>query len=760
MAKKDFIKSAITSMTKEEFDELVRLFQSEYWKNELVNVDGTNDGGCDIKTYKNKREIKKCVQVTVQKNIDYKIKSDLIKVSKKISEYGYSNKFEFYCSNTISDDKIDEYKKYAIDEYDIELEIYEATRLSQLKCKGVTDYVYSLHKDVVLKPEDITIDKTTKFLYDLLANGKDTTDIKNSLVESVIISILFEKAPIDITVLKSELEHRMGKNLPDILHVVSNLKSDHRVEKDKIDPKRLVLSDAEKDNVIEIAANSSKTEKCFIKEFSDILKKYSIDYSEKHLEELKRLFRSNYSNDIDDNVASNGNDDKKIFESYRKYLEKIIQNTELTNSLIDEIRRLCDSNSFINRICASESFISLYKSNQLEQYLNQKHKFVYLDTPAFVYFLCTTYGIDKHDWDNPMYRSIKSLCRLQRAYPAKISLCIMEDYLSEVAGEIKKGLQIAQFSQYPFFKDLGETRNSLYNYYLYLDQNELFEIDENIMSFEDFIDSLGFDNVDINDEEFINDTIIKLNNLAEDFSITVIKRPSHEKYLEIKTIYEKLLRKSKSKTAIRNDVNQVIYLGFIKDVSDNHIATWDNSIYLLRNKLLDKEVSFHYFYISNPAKLSNRIALENFNIDESALTNVIFAYADKQYDISNRVKSLIELVSPYIIKTGNENKLLRNLSKIRKEQLEIRNTETGKTYDDTSLPVEDAFQRLIPTDELIQKDSMIVSKFSIFLSSEENADYISKLVQDIIKSENLLDYNLSDFFKKVGNTKVITDKEK
>ena len=759
MAKKDFIKSAITSMTKEEFDELVRLFQSEYWKNELVNVDGTNDGGCDIKTYKNKREIKKCVQVTVQKNIDYKIKSDLIKVSKKISEYGYSNKFEFYCSNTISDDKIDEYKKYAIDEYDIELEIYEATRLSQLKCKGVTDYVYSLHKDVVLKPEDITIDKTTKFLYDLLANGKDTTDIKNSLVESVIISILFEKAPIDITILKTELEHRLGKNLPDILHVVSNLKSDHRVEKDKKDPKQLVLSDAEKDNVIDIAANSSKTEKCFIKEFSDILKKYSIVYSDKHFEELKRLFRSNYSNDIDDNVASNGNDDKKIFESYRKYLEKIIKNKEQIDSLINEIKALCDSNSYINRICASESFISLYKSNQLEQYLNQKHKFIYFDTPAFVYFLCTTYGIEKYDWDNPMYRSIKSLYRLQHAYPTKISLCIMEDYLSEVAGEIKKGLQIAQFSQYPFFKDLGETRNSLYNYYLYLDQNELFEIDENIESFEDFIDSLGFDNIDVNDERFINDTIIKLYELAEDFGITIIKRPSHEKYLEIKTIYEKLLRKSKSKTAIRNDVNQVIYLGFIKDVSDNHIATWDNSIYLLRNKLLDKEVSFHYFFISNPAKLSNRIALENFNIDESALTNDIFAYADKQYDISNRVKSLIELVSPYIIKTGNENKLLRNLSKIRKEQLEIRSTETGKMYDDTSLPVEDAFQRLIPTDELIQKDSMIVSKFSVFLSSEENADYISRLVEDIIKSENLLDYNLSDFFKKVGDTKVVTNKE-
>ena len=749
MAKRDFLQSVITSLNKEEFDELVRIFQNEYWKNEMVNVDGTNDGGCDIKIFKNKREIKKCVQVTIQKNIDYKIKSDLHKVSEKISEYGYSNKFEFYWSQTMSDEKIDEYKKYAIDEFDIELEIYEAKRLSQLKCKGVTEYLYSLHKGVVLKPEDITIDKTTKFLYDLLANGKDTTDIKNSLVESVIISILFEKAPIDIPTLKSELEHRLGKNLPDILHVVNVLKSDHRVEKSSNDSNLLILSDEEKENVQDVASNSIKTEQTFIIELTDILKKYSIEYNKKHLEELKRLYRNNYANDIDDNIASNGNDNKKIFESYSKYIAKIIPNKDQIDLLINEIRILCDSNSYINRICASESFISLYKSNQLEQYINQRHKYIYLDTPAFVYFLCTLYGIDKQDWDNPLYRSMKSLARLQHAHPDKISFCIMEDYLSEVAGEIQKGMQISQFSKYPFFKDLGETSNSLYNYYQYLNQNELFEIDDNIDTFDDFIYSLGFDNLEINDADFISDTILKLNELANDFGIAVIKRPSYDKYSDIKTIYEKLLRKPKSKTAIRNDVNQVLYLGFIEDLSNCYVATWDTSIYLLRNTLLNKDSSFRYFYISNPAKLSNRIALENFNIDESALTNDIFAYADKQYDISNKVKSLLELISPYIIKSGNENKLLRNLSRIRKSQLEMRNVDSNKSNDDKNLPVEDAFQKLIPSDELLKQDDGILTKFSLFMSSEDNADYIVNIIQDIIRSVNQEEYNLSDFFKKV-----------
>ena len=110
----------LDSMSKEEFDELVRIFQLSYLhNNEVVIVDGTNDGGCDLKVYQNKREIKKCVQVTIQKQIEVKLKRDLEKVSNKVSQYGYSNKFEFYCSISISEEKVEELKKFAIDKYDI-----------------------------------------------------------------------------------------------------------------------------------------------------------------------------------------------------------------------------------------------------------------------------------------------------------------------------------------------------------------------------------------------------------------------------------------------------------------------------------------------------------------------------------------------------------------------------------------------------------------------------------------------------------------
>ena len=478
--KRHFLQGAIEGLSKEEFDELVKIFQRSYWQNtEIVNVDGTNDGGTDIKVFKNKKEQKRCIQITIQKQgLGLKLKNDLKKVSKKISNYGYSKMFEYYCSTSMSEENIEEYKKYAIDEYNIQLEIYDSKRLAQLNCKDVANYLYSLHDGIVLKPEQMNIDHATKTLYDLLANGKDTTDIKNSFVDSVIISILYEKAPIDISELEIELEKRLGKNIPDILHSVNRLKTDRRIINNPDNKKLIQLSELEFSNVKEILANSIKVEKNFCNSFAEILAKYNINYNVDILNELKKLYKYNYSNDIDDSTKSDGSPYVNIFESFKKYLLNLIGNKDNITLLINDIKLLCSTNNYLNKISASESFLSLYKSNKLEIYLNQKHKAIYLDTPAFVYLLCDFYGIGKNDWDNPFYRSMKSLIRIKEAYSDKISMYITTGYLGEVAGEIKKALQFARFESYPFFKDMGGTSNTLFNYYAYLKQEKLFFEDD------------------------------------------------------------------------------------------------------------------------------------------------------------------------------------------------------------------------------------------------------------------------------------------
>lgn len=756
-AVRSFILEAIKGLRPDEFSELVRTFQTSYLhNNEAINVDGANDGGCDIKIFQSKREIKKCVQVTTQKQIELKLKKDLEKVSKMISQYGYSNKFEFYCSIPISEDKIEKYKKLAIDEHDIELDIYEAKRLSELDCKEVADYIYSLHTGMVLKPEQMNIDKATRTLYDLLANGKDSSDIKNSLVDSVIISILYEKAPIDSLGLKKELENRLGKNIPDILHSVNSLKTDQRIIKFPDDHNLIQLSDLEYGNVKEILAHSRKAEKDFCDSFAEILAKFQIDYNEEVLNKLKLLYKNNYSNDIDNNTQSDESSDLAIFESFKKYLLNIIDDKENIDKLIQEISSLCSSNNYLNKISASESFLSLYKSNQLEQYLSQKHKDIYLDTPTFVYLLCSYYGVDNNDWDNPFYRSMKSLIKLKDNYPDKISFYITQNYLGEVAGEIKKALVFSQFESYPCFKDMGGTRNTLFNYYEYLKHSELFDKDDNIENFKDFIYSLGLDNTNPNDARFFKDANQFLSQVAEDYDISMISWSQNDKYAEFKVAYEKMLlanSKNKSEMAICNDVNQVIVsLEHDRD-TDCYLITWDTTIHLLRDKVLseDEHLKYSYFFICNPAKLSNRIALENFNIDGSALTNDIFAYADKRYDISNRVKSLLELIAPFLKGDGSK-KIFRKLGRIRKEQIELRGSEVGNEKEEKSLPIEEIFMLLIPNKDKEKEDKNIMEKFSVFMSSEENSDYIINIINQISK---LKDYKMYDFTEYFGKIKSI-----
>lgn len=751
-----FLLEAIKGLTKEEFDELVYIFQKSYLHNsEAILVDGTNDGGCDIKIFQNNREVKKCIQITIQKQIENKLKNDLQKVSNMISKYQYSDKFDFFCSIPVSNEKIEEYKKFAIDKFDIELDIYDSTRLSQLDCKDVVNYIYSLHKDVLLNPEQMNIDKATKTLYDLLANGKDSSDIKNSLVDSVIIAILYEKAPISISSLKNELELRLGKDIPDIFHLVNNLKSDQRVVKDQEDDKLLCLSKSEYENVQEVLSLSAKTEKDFCSELSMILSKYKIDDSTKILDELKRVYKYYYSNDIDYHKTNDETANAKIFEDFKRYILNIITNKDDIDLLISDIKKLCENNSYLNKISASESFLSLYKSNQLESYLNQKQKNIYLDTPTFVYLLCAYYGIDNNDWENPFYRSMKNLLKLKKAYPNKINLYIFKDYLGEVAGEIQKALQYARFEKYPFFKDLGDTSNSLYNYYNYLKQEEIFEIDENITSFEDFMYQLGLDNTNPNDNKFYNNVLEFLYDIADTYKIQIVEWIADEKYNDIKVMYEKILLhkdKNKSDTAIRNDVNQVITLMQTDTNADLYFATWDTSIYLLRDKVLDtiNYGTYHYFNIYNPAKLSNKIALENFNIDESALTNEIFAYADKKYDISNRVKSLIEIIAPFLKDSGSD-KLLRKLARLRKTQLQDSESMRENSNEDKNLPIEEVVMLLIPDKERIKQNANIIDKFSLFMSMEENADYIIDIVTRLSKSKDYKSYDLSEYFEKLNS---------
>ena len=146
-AQTDLFKTIIRSLSQERFSEAVALFERVYLGNTVVAVDGHDDGGCDFKRFKNGKELKECVQVTVNKtNLKKKLFEDLVKVKRLITQFGYSPSLDFYCSEVLADDKINEYREFAKSEHGIELQIYDANRLSGLDCPKLQEYLYELIK--------------------------------------------------------------------------------------------------------------------------------------------------------------------------------------------------------------------------------------------------------------------------------------------------------------------------------------------------------------------------------------------------------------------------------------------------------------------------------------------------------------------------------------------------------------------------------------------------------------------------------------
>lgn len=552
----NFLQTAIQSMSADNFDTLVKIFETDYLRNEVVNVNGANDGGNDIRIFQNRREVKKCVQLTTNKLFEKKLKDDLVKVDRLVSQHSYSDCFDFFCSARVSEGKMDELKKFALDTYAINLTIYDSNRLSQLECKPMQEFIYSLYSDIETRIKPAPMNKTNKLLYDILAGGKTTNEIKNSILQSVIISIIYEHTEIKVDVLKKDVEKRMGLSVPDIEHSIQLLKTNQRVVRGA-SMESVRLSPIETDYMRAITADSNRIETDFLNTLDEICDRYGIVDKTAMLNQLLKMYKSIYQHDIDEYDSPKKHIDNESNE-FMTYITSALLDKNNVVSLVEEVRHLCENNSYLNRITASTSFLNLYKSNELDYYISHKSKIVFLDTPAFIYYICASY-MEDIKWDNPYFKSIQSLMQIQHDCSDSINFYIMEDYLLEVAGELIKGLQCCWIEQTNIGQYLGETNNTFFNFYQYLKSSELFEVSDDINSFEDFVEDLGFETSEVDIHMFSH----QFCEMAENLDIMVVKRQYYSEFQEARNIYEKSLGlsgKYKSPSAIAHDVSQILYL--------------------------------------------------------------------------------------------------------------------------------------------------------------------------------------------------------
>lgn len=746
----DFIENAIKGLKPDTFSDLIKLFQKEYWNaSEVIATDGTNDGGNDLKIFIGKLPIKKNIQLTTQRLINEKVKEDLQKANENIQKYGFSNSFEYYWSQSISEDKLEEYRELARKDYGIDLQFFDAKALSQINCKCIKDYIYQLHGEFV-KRDFIKVDSSSKVLYDLLSIGNDTSDIKNNLINSLIVFYVFEKEKTNINEIFLNLKIKLNDSIDEafIKNQVNFLKTHKRLLTYQEDRSLIILSEQEKEQISDFIKQADILQHDFETDFLNILTKYQLDcFSAEIIDYLKNLYRTNYQLDIDETNNKLDFEDSvhRIYNDFHSYIVKKISNKEKTNELIIDIKKLCSNNNYINKISATTAFTSLYKSNSLEKYLNQNDKRIFIDTPLVVFLLCHKYRETQLtvEWDDIFYKTTINLIEIWEKSNDKIQLYTTFDYLKEVAGELQKALKTSHFLEFDFYEKLGTTKNTFINFYQFLKANDLFET-ENINDFVDFIIELGFDNINPDSGSFYADTIGVLKDYLEYFDIDIVFHKEYDDFEELKRDYEITLMsqdKSKSSSAIINDLRLIRYLAdktYHIDIESGQtlvpfLATWDTTFYDFRKKLIKKNTDkYSFFHIYNPSRLINKLSLENFKLNSEVITNDIFAYADANYNISSKVRALIDMIAPILGNKVTKNiKLVKKLADIRHKQIEEQlNLNDG--YDiNKNLPVEEV---LIETINYFKSSDTkyTFDDFSKVFCDEKNNEFIINFVQDSI----------------------------
>ncbi len=84
-------------------------------------------------------------------------------------------------------------------------------------------------------------------------------------------------------------------------------------------------------------------------------------------------------------------------------------------------------------------------------------------------------------------------------------------------------------------------------------------------------------------------------------------------------------------------------------VNEPFLITWDNTFYKARQKILESFPKKNYWYIYTPAKLADRISLQNFQLNPTSINNNIVSLTESNFNIGSKT-SFIDLLSSIFTK--------------------------------------------------------------------------------------------------------------
>lgn len=726
----------LESTEKHEFDLIVKIYLKEIYNyTRIVITDGKDDTGLDMKIFDlNGQSVQyqlttqKSSTVQEKKQFEYKIIEDFEKAKNNHDNHGYAANLFYFYSKTLTNKAIRNYKKIALQQYGINLELIDANQIAEeseeylelqkaiYDTSGLSDFKFK---------DSLFPDKNKNIVYELISFGKPA-DLRLHIVESFVLQLLFEKGQLgfDNTVKLCMEKFNAKENKVFYEKLLARLQTSKKIRYDR-SLSLYQLTDEEINRIKTLLKQSELDENNFIASIHSILSKYNQEENiEEYIIHLKKIYSDNFNSDIVDVINNSSSTDLSgISRNFINYISRVLDADYSSKKLVIELFTFCDENKYIQKISAGKVFSEQTNLLRLESYVNTQKR-VYIDTAIALHALCYYYRPKCH-YDNYFFRSTYSLIEFCRKN--EIPLNIPNYYIWEAQNHVRDALDLIPFTYLPEFQKLGKSRNVIYNFYLFLHN----ECEEDNISYESFLAKFGFKQQDsYRTHNKIIETYLK--------DLGIYKYEIQDKYNieETKNLIQSQLiadTKYKTKFGLNNDS---IMLDFLAD-DDIKVhplkpvfLTWDKTIFKVQSKYFEKYPTSQRWLLFTPSKLIDHYSLLNFSIDSETVTKEVIALLSDEI-IQNTHSLLDSLI--FILNPKDEVGLeyTRRLAKIRDEEIyKVRDNQIiPPDYIEGEVVIDDVFYKL--TTHYRENEKNIEQFKKVFTKKEYVEDVIKIILETV-----------------------------
>lgn len=641
----------LSSITLEsDFEKIVQMYANEIYGGNAYLVGGPWDNGKDLVIKRGHREIRQAVQISIQlKNIDGKILSDASKVARLVDEHSYPPVLYFFWNQAISEHSLDNIRTKVQREYLITLEFYDAKRIAQditERYPQILSFLFrDIHKFNVNLEESINIQQ--RAFYEYLLLSKDSTNLKNAIIDANIMSNLNGHGKT----INQIMENLKGVNLT-LRSLNGRLQTLIHMGKITLNEKIYTLSPEEitKLENIKLRELARKNELLSI-----INNELSIHTTKNLASQVVNLIITAYEESLNIQLTESKFEPPKlqIFKATIMKLKLLIsQNCEMSEQQTDLLARklmeLAGQNEYLSEHCSAKLCVNLLSDRKLEKYIENKNFYIYLDAPVLIPYLITIMFEDGGLFD----KSIKNI-NLMREYINSLNnrqLIVSNEHFEETARHYYEAEKLSQFVTDELISQLGESKNVYFNVYIRWKTKQ-----PKKKNFEDFTYAfLGLDNDDIYAGDKYNAFAQCIHNLLTTSSIHVRSNKDAVTQEFIDKIRRKFTRSLSTPRPLRAIENDIICAATLADeslhldskgyFSTPMLITLDRSQYVLRT-IIRNENRHAEWLVYTPQRAIERLSLVGLKFSSESLKDGVLATISEEYFFKDTSNSLIDTLA-------------------------------------------------------------------------------------------------------------------